>query len=73
MTSKMETNYLENESWGWFIDIEPSDKPMETIKNKETINKLEKYNSNDLFYGLLVSNIIGTISIIYVIYYIVKL
>jgi len=59
---------IDNESWGWFIDLE-SNQPKEIVKKK-----LENYNylikkSNGFNKCIIVFNIIGITTIIYLMFY----
>jgi len=59
---------IDNESWGWFIDLE-SNQPKEIVKkNLENYNYLlQKFNSFNKC--IIIFNIIGSTIIIYLMFY----
>jgi len=67
-----EIKEFEHESWGWFIDLE-SNKNNEIFKKKfENYNYLIK-KSKCINSYLIVYNLIGTITIIYIMFSIFKI
>jgi len=68
-----EIKEFEHESWGWFIDIESNqNKELSLKKNFENYNYLIK-KSNGINKYILVYNLIGTITIIYIMFSIFKI
>jgi len=68
---------FEHESWGWFIDIELNQNKELSLKNEENKNNknnFENYNylikkSNGFNKCIIVFNIIGITTIIYLMFY----
>lgn len=70
----MVTKELDYDSWGWFIDIESNEKKEDFLNNKEKfkmVNNFENYNSTNCY--IIVFNMIGIVSIIYIMFSILKI